>query len=145
MRQVRGVVAAGDALWILAGGRRGSRSGALSGQDAPRAGRFPTRFRDSQAVDPARCDEVSDEGSSSGHATTWLLSPGCCQLMTGPKVVVQTEQLFVENAVKDTVQDSSVLEEWRAARGDHNIVAYAIANCLKIPNVVPMSCQDFAS
>ena len=38
-----------------------------------------------------------------------------------------------------------MLDEWRAARGDHKIVAFAIANCLKIPDLVSIPRRDFTA
>lgn len=46
---------------------------------------------------------------------------------------VQTEAGFLQqDEIKNSSVHSDVRAEWRAARGDHKIVAYAIASCQKI-------------
>ena len=55
------------------GSRGVLRTGALSGQEAARRGPFPVRFPDSEAVDPARCGELSNKGSFAGQRLSWTL------------------------------------------------------------------------
>src|SRR5262245_29896861 len=40
-----------------------------------------------------------------------------------------TESAFLDSAVRYSNASSEVRAEWRSARSDHKIIAYAIANC----------------
>src|SRR5258708_32417260 len=51
----------------------------------------------------------------------------------GAPRAAQTEAKFLDqDHVKNSAADSSIIPEWRAARGDHKIIAYTIANCQKV-------------
>lgn len=56
-------------------------------------------------------------------------------LSESPRPGLETEAAFVESVKNDPITDNNILDEWRAARGEHKIIAYAIANCSKINNI----------
>jgi hypothetical protein len=54
-------------------------------------------------------------------------------MTAGAPRAAQTEAKFLEqDHVKNSAANSSIIPEWRAARGDHKIIAYTIANCQKV-------------
>jgi hypothetical protein len=55
---------------------------------------------------------------------------------------VPTESLF-QDSVREAKSTGDGIDEWRAARSDHKIIAYAIARCLKI-DVATMSPDTFS-